>query len=59
MVGWSAIVGYNRFFLLVYKIKVQKMKKKIVTFFKRVWRYMKFIEEQRIKAMIKSGRGWS
>ena len=58
MVGWPTVVGYNRFFLLVYKIKVQKMKKKIVTFFKRVWRYMKFIEEERIKAMIKSGRGW-
>ena len=59
MDGWSISMAVDRLILWVLKIKVQKMKKKIVTFFKRVWRYMKFIEEQRIKAMIKSGRGWS
>jgi hypothetical protein len=34
------------------------MLKKISTKLKEFWKFLEFIEEQRIKAMIFSGRGW-
>ena len=33
--------------------------KKIINWCKRAWEYMAWLEEQRIKAMIKAGKGWS
>lgn len=30
----------------------------MIKFIKKLYNYLKFIEENRIKAMIKSGRGW-
>lgn len=30
----------------------------MVNFFRKLWSTLKFIEEERLKAMIHSGRGW-